>query len=404
MRNFPTFIIVAIVALSAKGADVVVGAYRTDVYLPMLEGKRVALLSNHTGVVDLPDGSRMHTLDYLLQNGVDVRLILSPEHGFRGTAAEGETVYDGVDSSTGIPIFSLYGKSKGTARRWNSMPKDIDVIICDIQDVGLRFYTYYISMIETMEFAADNGLEYIVFDRPNPLGMTVDGPILDMRLRSGVGRLPIPVIHGLTLGELAQMACGEQWLVDQGLDYEADYGQVSLTVIPCLNYTHSTRYRLPVNPSPNLRTMEAIYLYPSTCLFEGTIMSLGRGTDNPFTVYGHPDMADATFSFVPRVGKNGAKPVLANLKCYGFDLSDMDSEEVISRGVDLTYVISAYNNKGMKKHRQEFFTNFFDLLIGNRNVRRMILEGRSAEEIKATWAEEVEQFKEHRQHYLLYPL
>ncbi len=384
--------------LGAYAADVVVGAARPDAYLPLLQGKRVALLSNHTGVVDLPDGSRMHTLDYLLRGGVDVRLILSPEHGFRGTAAEGQTVADDVDSATGIPIFSLYGKTKG-AKRLAGMPKDIDVIICDIQDVGLRFYTYYISMIETMEYASANGLEYIVFDRPNPLGMIVDGPVLDMALRSGVGRLPIPVVHGLTFGELARMAWGEQWLDGQTAD-----SRLSLTVIPCLNYTHSTRYRLPVNPSPNLRTMEAIYLYPSTCLFEGTIMSLGRGTDNPFTVYGHPDMSGVEFYFIPRTAANGAKPVLADRKCYGLDLSTMDPEDVISRGVDLTYVISAYDNKGMKKHRKEFFTTFFDKLIGNRNVRRMIETGRSVAEIKATWTEEVEQFKSRRQPYLLYPL
>lgn len=364
-----------------------------DAYLPLLEGKRVALLSNHTGVVD-----GTHTLDMLLREGVDVRLILSPEHGFRGTAAEGQTVADDVDPSTGIPIFSLYGRTKG-AKRLAEMPKDIDVIICDIQDVGLRFYTYYINMIETMEYAMANGLEYMVLDRPNPLGMTVDGPLLDMELRSGVGRLPIPVVHGLTLGELAQMAWGERWL-----DGQADSSRLELTVIPCLNYTHSTRYGLPIPPSPNLRTMEAIYLYPSTCLFEGTIMSLGRGTDNPFTLYGHPDMADVSFSFTPRTGKNGAKPVLAGRKCYGVDLSAIDPEEVISRGLDLSYVIAAYNNRGMRKHRKEFFTSFFDKLIGDRRVRRMIEQGRSAEDIKATWAEEVEQYKERRKPYLIYPL
>ncbi|MDE6382913.1 MAG: DUF1343 domain-containing protein [Paramuribaculum sp.] len=398
MRNLTLLIFLMLATLGAYAADVVVGAARPYAYLPLLQGKRVALFSNHTGVVDLPDGSRMHTLDYLLRDGVDVRLILSPEHGFRGTAAEGQTVANDVDSATGIPIFSLYGKTKG-AKRLAEMPKDIDVIICDIQDVGLRFYTYYISMIETMEYASANGLEYIVFDRPNPLGMTVDGPILDMALRSGVGRLPIPVVHGLTLGELARMAWGEQWLDGQTTD-----SRLSLTVIPCLNYTHSTRYRLPINPSPNLRTMEAIYLYPSTCLFEGTIMSLGRGTDNPFTVYGHPDISGVGFYFIPRTGANGAKPVLADRKCYGFDLSTMDPEEVISRGVDLTYLISAYNNDGMRKHRKEFFTTFFDKLIGNRNVRRMIETGRSAGEIKATWVGDVEQFKTRRQPYLLYPL
>lgn len=380
-------------SIAVGAQSITVGAARTSEYIPMLRGKRVAVLANHTAIVDT-----IHTVDLMLRWDVDVRLILSPEHGFRGTAAEGEAVANSIDTSTGLPIYSLYGRRKGAARL-SDIPRDIDVIVCDIQDVGLRFYTYYINMIEMMEYALANGLEFVVLDRPNPLGMMVDGPILDPGLRSGVGRLPIPVIHGLTLGEMAQMAYGEQWL-----DGQTSGSILNLTVIPCLGYTHSSRYELPVAPSPNLRTMQAIYLYPSICLFEGTIMSLGRGTDNPFTLYGHPSMTGTDFSFTPRRPANGSAPVLAGKLCHGVDLSDVDADSVIARGVDLSYVIDAYHNRGMRCHSAKFFTPFFDKLIGQRYVRRMIEQGKSAGEIKALWANDVEQFQTLRSRYLLYPL
>lgn len=364
--------------------EVVVGAAKTSEYIPQLAGKRVALLSNHTGMV----GDK-HTLDIMLENGIDVVTIFSPEHGFRGNADAGEHVSSSVDEATGIPIASLYdGKRRGPAQE---VMDSIDIIVCDIQDVGLRYYTYYATMINLMEAAGRNGKEFMVLDRPNPNGMTVDGPILDMTYRSGVGRLPIPTVHGMTLGEIALMANGERWL--------ADSMQVPLTVVPCDNYTHQTRYILPIAPSPNLRTMKSIYLYPATCYFEATPVSLGRGTEFPFLVYGHPDMKNREFSFTP-VSTPGAKhPPLENQLCYGVSLQDVDDETAIAQGVNLAYLIDAYNDLNMG---DEFFTPFFEKLIGRGDIRQMIEDGMTAEEIKATWSQDVEDFKNQRRPYLLY--
>ena len=368
-----------------KAADeVTVGAARTAEYLPQLRGKRVALFSNHTGMV----GDR-HTLDILIDSGINVVNIFSPEHGFRGTADAGEHVGSSVDEPTGVPIASLYdGKKRGPSQE---VMDGLDVIVVDIQDVGLRYYTYYCSMVDLMNAAAANGKEVLVLDRPNPNGMYVDGPILDMKYASGVGRLPIPVVHGMTLAELALMANGEGWLKDGA--------KAKLSVVPCEGYTHATRYRLPIAPSPNLRTMRAIYLYPSTCYFEATPVSLGRGTDMPFEVYGHPDMKGRDFEFTPR-SVPGAKnpPQLDNL-CHGVDLRAVSEEEAIAQGINLAYVIDAYRDLGMG---DKFFRNFFELLIGRGDIRAMIEDGKSAEEIKATWAPDVERFREQRRPYLLY--
>lgn len=369
----------------ADTADVVVGAARVDCYVPKLKGRRVAILSNHTGMV----GDK-HSLDIMLENGVNVTTIFSPEHGFRGKADAGEHVSSSVDEATGIPIASLYdGKGNGPAKE---VIDSIDVIVCDIQDVGLRYYTYYCTMLRLMDVAAQNGKQFVVLDRPNPNGMYVDGPILDMKYKSGVGMLPIPIVHGMTLGELAKMIVGEGWLKDGRKDLD-------LTVVPCLNYTHHTRYALPVAPSPNLRTMHAIYLYPSTCYFEGTPVSLGRGTDAPFEVYGHPDYQGSGFSFTPR-SVAGAKnpPQLDNL-CHGVDLRSLDDEAVIAKGVNLEYVIDAYNKTRLG---DKFFTKFFELLVGRGDIRTMIMDGKSADEIKATWAGDVAKFKAQRKPYLLY--
>lgn len=368
-----------------KAADeVTVGAARTAEYLPQLRGKRVALFSNHTGMV----GDR-HTLDILIDSGINVVNIFSPEHGFRGTADAGEHVGSSVDEPTGVPIASLYdGKKRGPSQE---VMDGLDVIVVDIQDVGLRYYTYYCTMVDLMNAAAANGKEVLVLDRPNPNGMYVDGPILDMKYASGVGRLPIPVVHGMTLAELALMANGEGWLKDGA--------KAKLSVVPCEGYTHATRYRLPIAPSPNLRTMRAIYLYPSTCYFEATPVSLGRGTDLPFEVYGHPDMKGRDFEFTPR-SVPGAKnpPQLDNL-CHGVDLRAVSEEEAIAQGINLAYVIDAYRDLGMG---DKFFRNFFELLIGRGDIRAMIEDGKSAEEIKATWAPDVERFREQRRPYLLY--
>ena len=366
-------------------ADVTVGAARTDRYVPQLKGKRVALFSNHTGIVD-----GRHTLDIMLDNGINVVTLFSPEHGFRGTADAGEHVGNSVDEPTGIPIASLYG-GKGKRMPSKEIMDGLDVIVVDIQDVGLRFYTYYCTMIDLMNAAKAYGKEVLVLDRPNPNGMYVDGPILDMKYSSGVGRLPIPVVHGMTLGELAQMANGEGWL--------ADGGKVKLEVVPCDGYTHQTRYMLPVAPSPNLKSMLAIYLYPSMCYFEATPVSLGRGTDSPFEIYGHPDMKGRTFDFTPRSVPGAKNPPQLDKLCHGVDLRSLPESEAIAQGINLEYIIDAYRDLDMG---DAFFRSFFELLIGRGDIRGMIEEGKSAAEIKATWAGDVERFTQQRRPYLLY--
>ena len=373
----------ALIATFAS-AQIRVGAEMTDEYIPLLKGKKVALLSNHTGMV-----GNEHTLDVMLKKGVNVTTIFSPEHGFRGKADAGEHVSSGVDSKTGIPIASLYdGKTRSPKK---SVMDNIDIIVVDIQDVGLRFYTYYCTMVDLMNAAAKFGKSFMVLDRPNPNGMYVDGPILDMKYESGVGRLPIPVVHGLTMGEIAVMTNGEGWLKGGK--------KVPLTVIKCRNYTHQSRYELPIAPSPNLPNMKSIYLYPSTCYFEATPVSLGRGTDKPFQIYGHPNMKGYSFSFTPRSVDGAKNPPQLNRLCYGVDLTNLSDEEIIAKGINLEYVIDAYNKLNMDDY---FFRSFFEKLIGDGNIRKMIKAGKSADEIKATWADDVEKFKKQRKPYLLY--
>ncbi len=377
--------LLAVAVVSSAQEQVVVGAARLDQYVPQLKGKKVALFSNHTGMV----GDR-HTLDLLLDAGVEVVTLFSPEHGFRGTADAGEHVASGVDEPTGIPIASLYG-SKNDRMPSKEIMDSFDVIVSDIQDVGLRYYTYYCTMVDLMNAAAKYGKDFVVLDRPNPNGMYIDGPILDMNYQSGVGRLPIPVVHGMTLGEIAQMVNGEGWL--------RDGAKVNLTVVPCENYTHQTRYRLPIAPSPNLRTMLSIYLYPSVCYFEATPVSLGRGTDMPFEVYGHPDMKNRSFEFTPRSVPGAKNPPQLDQLCHGVDLRTVTEEEAIAQGINLEYLIDAYRDLGMG---DKFFRSFFELLIGRGDIRQMIEDGKSAAEIKATWAGDVEKFRQQRKPYLLY--
>jgi len=315
--------------------------------------------------------------------------IFAPEHGFRGTADAGEHVSNSVDEKTGLPIFSLYGGNND--RIAQEILDGFDVLLVDIQDVGLRFYTYYITMVKLMDVCALHDKKMIILDRPNPNGHYVDGPILDMKHKSGVGWLPIPVVHGMTLGELANMVNGEGWLPD---DRKCD-----LEVITCDNYTHQTLYNVPVPPSPNLPNMKSIYLYPSTCYFEATPVSLGRGTSKPFQIYGHPNMKGYDFSFTPRSMPGAKNPPQLNKECYGVDLSGLPDEKIFEEGIDLSYVIDAYNNLNIGNH---FFRPFFEKLIGVDYVREMIMQGRPAEEIEAMWTDDVEKFKEQRRPYLLY--
>lgn len=371
-------------AQKTNNSRIAVGAEQTSEYFPILKNKKIAVFSNHTGMI-----GNKHTVDVLLENKLNVVAIFSPEHGFRGDADAGEHVSSSVDSKTGVPILSLYDGKAGRPSE-ESMRK-FDVLLVDIQDVGLRFYTYYISMVKLMDACAEYNRKMIILDRPNPNGHYVDGPILDMKYKSGVGWLPIPVVHGMTLGELALMVNGEKWLP---ASKECD-----VTVIKCKNYTHHSLYQLPVAPSPNLPNMKAIYLYPSTCYFEATPVSLGRGTSLPFQIYGHPNMRGYDYAFTPKSVPGAKNPPQLDKLCYGKDLSGLSDKEIWEKGVDLSYVIDAYTNLNMGEH---FFRPFFELLIGTDYVRKMIIQGKSADEIKAMWKDDVEKFKVQRKPYLLY--
>ena len=373
-----------ILLVNAQPFSVSVGAEHTEEYFPLLKDKRVALFSNHTGMV----GDK-HVLDILIENKFDVVAIFSPEHGFRGDAGAGDHVSSSVDLKTGVPILSLYDGNTGKPDA--KSVRKFDVLIVDIQDVGLRFYTYYIAMVKLMDACAEHHKKMIILDRPNPNGHYVDGPILNMKYKSGVGWLPIPIVHGLTLGELALMVNGEKWLPESRI--------CDVAVIKCRNYTHQTLYRLPIPPSPNLPNMTAVYLYPSLCYFEGTPVSLGRGTDLPFQVYGHPNMKGYDYTFTPKSMSSAKNPPQKNKLCYGVNLSNLSDEEILRKGIDLTYLVDAYKNLNMNDH---FFRPFFENLFGVDYVRKMIKQGKSVEKIKAMWQDDVEKFKIQRKPYLLY--
>lgn len=379
---FISFACQAAEKIASPSEKITVGAERTEEYITKLSCQRVAVLANHTAMV----GDK-HLVDMLIANRVNLVGIFSPEHGFRGKADAGEHVNSSVDEQTGVPIWSLYD---GNAKRpSDERMRAFDVLLVDIQDVGLRFYTYYISMIRMIDACADFGRKVIILDRPNPNGMYVDGPILDVaKYKSGVGALPIPVVHGLTMGEIALMAQGEGW--SKKCDVE---------VVPCAGYTHQSRYVLPIAPSPNLPTQHSIYLYPSTCLFEGTVCSLGRGTEAPFEMYGHPSYQGGEFEFTPRSVAGAKNPPLKDQKCRGVDLCGVADEAIIAAGFNLEYVIDAYRNLNMG---EKFFTRMFLLLTGVDYIKEMIVAGHSAEEIRARWQGDVAKFKEQRRKYLLY--
>lgn len=386
MKKFILTSLIVALAAVMQAQTIKTGAESLDEYLPLLKGKRVAVLSNQTGII-----GNTHIVDSLVSLKVNIVAIFSPEHGFRGDADAGEHVSSSVDKKTGIPIRSLYDGGIGKASA--ELMKDIDVLVFDLQDVGVRFYTYVTTMTRMMETCAENGKKMIILDRPNPIGFYVDGPILDMKYKSGVGWLPIPTVHGMTFGELAGMINGEKWLTN-GI-------QCDVTVIKCKNYTHASMYTLPVKPSPNLPDMRSIYLYPSTCYFEATPVSLGRGTDHPFQMYGHPNMKGYDYKFTPRSVPGAKTPPQLNRECYGVDLTKEPSiEEINKKGINLEYVIDAYRNLNLDDF---FFRSFFELLTGRDYVRKMIKAGKSADEIKAMWADDVAKFKVQRKPYLLYP-
>ncbi|MBT2556830.1 DUF1343 domain-containing protein [Hymenobacter sp. ISL-91] len=361
-------------------APLQVAAAQFDKYLPLLQGKRVGLVVNQTARV-----GQAFLVDTLLSRGVNVKVIFGPEHGFRGEAADGATIKDGKDARSGLPALSLYGATK---KPTPEMLRDIDVLVFDIQDVGARFYTFISTMHYVMEAAAEQNKEVIILDRPNPNGWYVDGPVLEPKYKTFVGMHPIPVVHGLTVGELAQMINGEKWL--------AGGKQCRLTVIPVAGYTHATRYELPVRPSPNLPTAHSVNLYPSLCLFEGTDVSVGRGTDRPFEVIGAPTQPSSRpFSFVPTPNPGSTAPPQNGKRCYGQELKGVG--EV---GFTLSYLIDYYKQSTAK---DKFFTSGFERLMGTADTRQQIIAGKSEAEIRASWEPKLGAYKVMRQKYLLYP-
>lgn len=379
-RIFGLLIVLVLFTSTISCAQLKLGAEQTDVYVPKLKGKRVAVFANNTSAVN-----GVHLVDILVQAKVNVVKIMSPEHGFRGDIPDGDEVNDSVDEKTGIRIISIYGdKNKKPTPEHLA---DVDVVIFDIQDVGCRFYTYISSLHYLMEACAENKKKLYVFDRPNPNGF-VDGPILQAENKSFVGMHPIPIAHGMTIGEYAKMINGEGWLQNGE--------KCELEVIALKNYTHHDEYSLPVKPSPNLPNDHAIRLYPYICLFEGTALSLGRGTYNPFEILGHPDMKNQPFEFTPvSIPTMSAKPKLEGQKCYGIDLRGVTPERKIS----LKYMIDMYNQFPDK---EKFFIPYIDKLSGTKEFKEQIKKGMSEEEIRATWKDGLEKYKETRKKYLLY--
>ncbi len=365
--------------------QILTGAEQPHLYLPKLKDKRVALLVNQTSRI-----GNTHLADSLLTLGIQIERIFAPEHGFRGTADAGQHIRDGKDLRTGLPIISLYGKHK------KPTPEDLeglDWLVFDIQDVGARFYTYISSMDYVMEACAENGVAFMVLDRPNPNGHFVDGPVLQPEFRSFVGMHPVPVVHGMTVGEFAWMINGERWL--------ADDQRVELTVIPCQHYTHETPYSLPVKPSPNLPNDRSIQLYPSLCFFEGTVASIGRGTDKQFQIIGHPDYPDKTYSFTPESMPGATRPKLMGTPCYGVDLSQTTNSNAPSV-LQLDWLLQFYQqlDKG-----DAFFSRpeFFDKLAGTDQLRKQIVGNKSLDDIRASWQNDLHIFRKVRKNYLLYP-
>lgn len=362
-------------------SSLILGAEQLDVLLPKVHGKKVGLVVNNTALV-----SKTHLADTLLSRRVQVKKIFGPEHGFRGDAADGQHIDDTIDKKTGVAVISLYGKnSKPTAEQL----QDLDVLIFDIQDVGARFYTYISTMTYLMEACAENGKKLIILDRPNPNGSYVDGPVMQPELKSFVGMHPMPITHGMTVGELALMLNGEGWL-SGGITCDVE-------VIKLKNWKHDDDYSLPVRPSPNLPNDQAVRLYPSICLFEGTVISVGRGTPTPFQVLGNPELKTLPYSFTPVPLKGySLEPPHKDKLCYGLDLRTVTP----ARKVDLSYLLQFYQ---LFPEKEKFFTSYFDKLAGTSLLKQQIKEGLTEEQIRASWQPGLDAFKAKRKNYLLYP-
>ncbi|MBA3899285.1 MAG: DUF1343 domain-containing protein [Bacteroidetes bacterium] len=366
-------------------SDVKVGAERMEKYLPYLDGKSVGLLANHSSMV-----KNTHLVDTLISINIKVKKVFSPEHGFRGDADAGEFIKNNIDSKTGLPLISLYGSNK---KPKVSDLKGIEVVVFDLQDVGARFYTYISSMHYMMEACAENNIQFLVLDRPNPNGFYVDGPVLEERFRSFVGMHPVPVVHGMTVGEYAQMINEEGWLLNKV--------KCNLIVIPVEGYFHTDLYQLPIKPSPNLSTMEAIYLYPSLCFFEGTIVSVGRGTDNAFSVIGHPSLKNTTYSYTPQSIPGASKnPPYEGIACKGYDLREQGKLFTSSSPkLQMNWLIQTYKDT---PENSLFFNSFFNSLAGNSILKQQIINGVDERVIRAGWVDGIEKFKQIRRKYLLY--
>ncbi|MBT7726855.1 MAG: DUF1343 domain-containing protein [Flavobacteriales bacterium] len=358
-------------------SQIKVAAERTKAYLPLLEDNKIAIVGNQTSMI-----KNTHLVDSLISLEVDVIKVFSPEHGFRGKADAGAKIEDGIDVKTGIPIISLYGKNKKPSSK---QLENIDVLLFDIQDVGARFYTYISTLHYVMEAAGEHNIKVIILDRPNPNGHYIDGPIREDGFESFVGMHPIPIVHGMTIGEYAKMINGENWISNK----------CNLTVIEMENYNHDMHYNLPIKPSPNLPNSKSINLYPSLCLFEGTNISIGRGTDYPFQHFGAPYL-ESNYSFTPKSGEGSKYPKHKNIECFGTDLRFQDN---YLTNINLNWIINSYNNC---PYKQKFFTNFFDKLAGTDKLRLQIIDGKTEKEIKGSWIEGLDEFKLTRKKYLLY--
>lgn len=389
--NLPTYNDSASEKMNEPGSptDVIVGAERPELYLDKCKGKNVGVVANQTSIVN-----GVHLVDFLVANGVSVKAIFCPEHGFRGNAGAGEHIDDSIDPKTGIPVISLYGNHrKPTAADL----KNLDLVLFDLQDVGVRFYTYISTLTYVMEACADYNVPVIILDRPNPNAHYVDGPVLKSGYESFVGLHHVPVVYGMTIGEYGLMVNGEGWL-----STSSHSGKCNLTVIPIDNYTHTTIYQLPVNPSPNLQTMNAIWLYPTVCLFEGTVVSVGRGTGHPFEIVGHPELKTGDTIFTPvTIPGVVTNPKFENTPCKGYSLVN-DGISMRNSGasfIDIQLVIKLYNEL---KLGESFFTSYFKKLVGSDELQRQIMSGMPAEEIRSGWQPELDSFKAIRSKYLIY--
>jgi uncharacterized protein YbbC (DUF1343 family) len=397
-------------AADNQQSKILTGADRINVYMPLIKGKTVGIFANQTSMV-----GNTHLVDTLRKLGINIKVIFGPEHGFRGTADAGEKVGNYIDEKTGIPVVSLYGSKKNPSA---DDLKNVDVLIFDLQDVGIRFYTYINSMQEFMETALENHKPLLLLDRPNPNGFYVDGPVLDLKFKSGIGKQPIPIVYGMTMGEYAMMLLGEKWVSEKANAinaYNITTNPTSDTpfhfmVIKCKGYDHKSKYVLPVKPSPNLPNIQSIYLYPSTCFFEGTVLSEGRGTNKQFQVFGHPSLPKNLYSFTPNPNEGAKNSKLYGQVCYGWDLSGTPQEVLakVDNKVQLKWLIEAYK---IFPQKDSFFllpksgnmeSSFFNKLAGNNDLWQQVKAGKSEEEIRKSWEPKLGEFKKIRKKYLLY--